>query len=349
LRLHRCSGRQVPRVAHDDCVILFTQMTTKFSEYAGGSVRSGAMAKDKKDLVTVSFDGPRFEDHALDIDVLPELIAYKKLLIETAVEIWRKRNPSKRRLPKGFRDSVVLKFYELRVGSTAVPLFRELDIPDTPKLPLEADELDEAASVLERTLLAAGNGEPPPEELPSSVVPLFNDLGKTLQQSESIGIRSPSTSNVVRFDRRVKEQILSWTNPTYEEHAELSGEVRAASIDATSFKMRLEEGRSVGGKYSAEDKDKILEALKGHESLRLRVEGIVEFYAKDGTPKRFVTVDKIVITAPEGDKPTSADDRPIWEQLIEIGSSVSNEEWKRVPTDLASNVDHYLYGKAKDF
>lgn len=306
------------------------------------------MAKNKKELVIVNFDGPRFDDHALDIDVLPELIIYKKLLIETAVEIWRKRNPSKRRLPRGFRDNLIIKFYELKGGSTSVPLVRELDIPDAPQLSLEADELDEAALVLERTLLAAGKGEPAPADLPSSVVPIFNDLGRTLKESEGLGFRSQLTGETARFDRKIKGQILSWTNPTYEKHTELNGEVRAASIDATSFKMRLEDGRNVSGKYSAEDKDKILEALKGHESLRLRIDGTVEFYARDGTPKRFVTVDKIVIAVAEEDKQRATDERPIWEQLIEIGSSVSNEEWKRVPDDFANNVDHYLYGKHRD-
>jgi hypothetical protein len=43
--------------------------------------------KRRYELVKQKFRGPRFEDHGLDVDVLPELIAYKKLLIETAKEI----------------------------------------------------------------------------------------------------------------------------------------------------------------------------------------------------------------------------------------------------------------------
>ena len=39
--------------------------------------------------------------------------------------------------------------------------------------------------------------------------------------------------------------------------------------------------------------------------------------------------------------------RPIWETIEELGKSVPDEVWENVPTDLAVNLDHYLYGKEK--
>jgi len=42
------------------------------------------MEKRRIPLVIHSFKGPRFEDHGLDVDVLPELISYKNILVETA-------------------------------------------------------------------------------------------------------------------------------------------------------------------------------------------------------------------------------------------------------------------------
>ena len=38
----------------------------------------------------------------------------------------------------------------------------------------------------------------------------------------------------------------------------------------------------------------------------------------------------------------------IWEVAAEIGASVPAADWGKVPTDLAKNVDHYLYGAKKD-
>jgi hypothetical protein len=40
--------------------------------------------------------------------------------------------------------------------------------------------------------------------------------------------------------------------------------------------------------------------------------------------------------------------RPIWERVVEIGASVPMKEWEKVPTDLSKNLDHYLYGAAKE-
>lgn len=35
---------------------------------------------------------------------------------------------------------------------------------------------------------------------------------------------------------------------------------------------------------------------------------------------------------------------PLWVQLAEIGRQVPDEEWAKLPTDLAWNFEHYMYG-----
>ena len=39
--------------------------------------------------------------------------------------------------------------------------------------------------------------------------------------------------------------------------------------------------------------------------------------------------------------------RPIWETIMEIGQSIPVEEWSNIPTDLALNLEHYLYGEPR--
>jgi Arc/MetJ-type ribon-helix-helix transcriptional regulator len=38
---------------------------------------------------------------------------------------------------------------------------------------------------------------------------------------------------------------------------------------------------------------------------------------------------------------------PIWETIAEIGKKIPEEEWAGIPTDLARNLEHYLYGSPK--
>ena len=40
--------------------------------------------------------------------------------------------------------------------------------------------------------------------------------------------------------------------------------------------------------------------------------------------------------------------QPFWEKLIEIGAQVPDSEWAKLPRDLASNFEHYMYGAPKE-
>jgi hypothetical protein len=39
--------------------------------------------------------------------------------------------------------------------------------------------------------------------------------------------------------------------------------------------------------------------------------------------------------------------KPIWEKFIEASRQIPDEELDRLPTDLAAQVDHYVYGTPK--
>src|SRR3954465_11809559 len=111
----------------------------------------------RNQVAILRFKGPRFEDHGLDVDVLPEIIAYKRLLQETAKELWRRKHPRRQRLPKNFDADLSLKFFGLKRGSTSVPLERAKPMTATPLLPFE-DELEEAVALLECSIQLAAAG-----------------------------------------------------------------------------------------------------------------------------------------------------------------------------------------------
>ena len=83
---------------------------------------------------------------------------------------------------------------------------------------------------------------------------------------------------------------------------------------------------------------------------RVKVEpgGIVEVRAPE-LPEGVEA--EVVIAVPESeraDKSYDPEARPIWEIAAEIGARVPKEVWARVPDDLSINLDHYLYGSAKE-
>jgi len=40
--------------------------------------------------------------------------------------------------------------------------------------------------------------------------------------------------------------------------------------------------------------------------------------------------------------------KPIWEVLVELGASVPESEWEKVPTDLSINFHYYHHGAPKE-
>jgi hypothetical protein len=293
----------------------------------------------RKRVTVLRFDGPRFKDHGLDVDVLPEIIAYKVLLQETAKEIWRLKHPDRVRLPKNFYAEINLKFFSLEAGSTAVPLMREWR---SGQLPLD-DELDEAATLLQQSIHAAGQLEGAPIRLPRNVIPFFYELGKTLRSDECLLVSSDTRPEGARYDQLVRERILAWGTSSYADAVDLTGEVRATDLDGLKFTLRLLDGRKVTGHFRPDHEPVILEALGEHFSRRIHVRGTGQFAPEDGTLKQIVNVEWIEVVGSE----LLPEDRgtPIWERLALIGADTPNKAWNDVPTDLSENVDRYLYGR----
>ncbi len=131
----------------------------------------------------------------------------------------------------------------------------------------------------------------------------------------------------------------------HKEHIELRGEVRAADLDGRQFSLRLDDGTKIVAKFTSEQEDCITEALREHASRRLRLKGRAEV-APSGKIKRVASVDSLTVEPTQARKP-AAGAKPIWEIALEIGASVPEEEWAKVPRDLAKNLHHYLYGAPK--
>lgn len=302
------------------------------------------MEKRRHELVTHVFKGGRFDDHGVDLDVLPDLLAYKRILVETAKEIWRRKNPKRRRLPKNFDETLSLKFYEVRPGSAAVPLMRELQSTQT-KLDFDRDELDEAVELLDDAIESISEDRPLPEALPRNVIPLFGDYGKTLRNDESFELKIPRRRKPVRYSIQAREQFVKLAERAYEDLVDYTGEIRAADLDRGNFTLKLDDGAKVIGRFSPEQETTITQALREHSSVRLHVRGRAEFLREVG-PTRIVAIECLSIE-PAGEKPFDETARPIWEVIAQIGESIPAKEWKKVPTDGAMNYKHYLYGHAK--
>jgi hypothetical protein len=131
----------------------------------------------------------------------------------------------------------------------------------------------------------------------------------------------------------------------HRKHIELRGEVRAADLDGRQFSLRLDDGTKIVATFTSEQEGRITEALCDHTSRRLRLTGRGEV-APSGKIKRIATVDALTVESAEARQPV-AGAKPIWDTIVELGASIPEEEWAKVPRDAAKNLHHYLYGAPK--
>jgi hypothetical protein len=295
------------------------------------------------DLATLRFDGERFAGHTLDVECTQELVAYHRIILECAKALWRRKHVDRERLPARFEDGFRLQFDRLDEGSALVPLRRVLPT-DQPALDWgNRDEFDEAAQLVDAAIRAANDDALLPVEFPSNVIALFREFGRTLRDDEVLFTCAHHGVAEAAYTAKARKRLAEWVAATYEDVVEVMGEVQMASVKG-HFSLLTGAGQSVSGKFSPQQEAQVLEALRDHNTLGLRVRGVGEFGTQDRLLRRFSRVDSVEHAAP-GLPPYVEGVPDIWEELDAIAAKVPADAWKAVPPDLSLRVDELVYGR----
>ena len=299
------------------------------------------------DLASLRFDGERFAGNALDVDCVQELIAYRNIILECAKELWKRKHPDRVRLPKGFEDEFRLQFDRIDPGSVIVPLKRVVPVDQAALDWGNLDEFDEAAELVDAAISAANDDKLLPETLPANVVLLFKEFGKTLRDGEVVFTHARHSAAEASYSAKARKRLSEWVGPAYEDVVDVAGEVSMANVKG-SFALTLQEtGSIVSGRFSVEQEERVLEALRNHRTARLRVTGVGEFGTHDRVLKRFVRIDDVQ-PAGAGDVAFVENVPPIWEQLTALGEAAPKGTWDNVPTDFSMRIDELVYRRSSD-
>ncbi|KKN05544.1 hypothetical protein LCGC14_1086300 [marine sediment metagenome] len=299
------------------------------------------MAKTKP-LTTLTFRVEGSDDGRLELDILPELVAYKRLVVETAKGLWRKANPDRDRLPKGFESGIRLQMTgPLKRESTAVPIVREYVEEEALPFVLEVDdEVDDAADLIEESIVAAAAGSTMPRRIPRSVIPMFKNLGASLGRGDSISLKSARRDEPALFTADVRETLCRWTPPTYEDSIQIVGEVTEADVVGRHFRVALPNDTRVQGEFTPEHERKVTSALHKHDRVRVAITGVGQYSSDEASLLRITRIDTLTpIETTEEAYDSGAP--PVWKTLADLGRSVPAEAWEGIPTDLAEHFDRY--------
>ncbi len=299
------------------------------------------MEENHRLVATLKFKGQRFDDHGLDLDVLHELIAFRKVLLEAAKELWRRNNPGKERLPKGFDDMLAMKFYRITESSAAVPLYRSRIEDISPLLVNGDDVLDEAVRIVSAGLGAANDDCAPPTDFPIVLFDSMRELGVQLRDGEKLELEAPHLHRPVSYDRNLKAVVDTWQEPKYQDLVMLDGEVRSADLEGCRFEVRIDQATKIPCRFEPTQETIITEALRNHTTSQIRITGMAEYSYRDRRVIRITKIDTLELLN-VNQLPTFHSSKPFWEDFLELAADVPESEWDRIPVDLSTNVDHYI-------
>jgi hypothetical protein len=265
--------------------------------------------------------------------------------MECAKELWRRAHPDYERLPKGFEERLTLRFAEVIPGSAVVPL-RRVVMQEQPSLDFD-DEFVRSSALIDEAILAADGDELLPAALPRNVIQLFREFGRSLFESETLFVQSRHRAAPAPYTAKARQRLADWTEATYEDVVDATGEVNMANVRGGAFEMTLLAGQPpVKGKFTEVQEAEVLNALQSHATTRLRVRGVGEFSQSDRQLRRLLRVD--FVAAATTTEPAFVEGiKPIWQTVAELGASVPDDVWDKVPTDLAKRLDHYLYSSTE--
>lgn len=169
-----------------------------------------------EEFASVRFAGGRFDRHVIPFDMLPDLAAYREVLIELAKTIYRRDHRDKVRLPRGFAASFHLALAGITPGRSAVA--HAVQLPEVgQQAPLRFAALDSyfAKARDEFVDIVAAANEGQYDQLPG-LLEKINRFGRHLRDDEFIELRSLSTAKVVAYSSATRRNILSHGPTSYE-------------------------------------------------------------------------------------------------------------------------------------
>ena len=214
--------------------------------------------KTKIDLFTPKYEGERFLEHRMPLDMIEDLPVLQEMTIEMAKHLYFEES-HKTRLPKNFTQGISFELEQLEKGST-IP--RIVLITNGSGL-VHEQSIDYFKRASERIILAiqsCNNKEDVLKCLPISVLKFFKQFGKNLKDSEHIEFKPNETIDKAKYTKESRKSLIlaSSNNNEYPSELTLRGMIAAMDKARKSFEIQLANKQKIKGVFS----DPHLEALQ---------------------------------------------------------------------------------------
>lgn len=193
----------------------------------------------KSPFLQPRFEGTRFDEHTLPLDVARDLAAYETLVVELAKHLYLAEHPDRQRVPKGFAADFNLHIEKVEGGSSR-PL---LTVVAAGVLAMDAgaNQYFERARDLITECVGAPDGQLP-DHFPRSLLAHFNQVGRSLREGEKMELPLPGGSYDAALTPQRRKALVLAADKVYEREIELSGTIGEADWERSSFRLRMPDG-----------------------------------------------------------------------------------------------------------
>lgn len=234
-----------------------------------GTMRTPSSAM-KIDFVQPRFVGARFEGATLPLDVLPDLLAYRALVVDVAGHLFRQDHPGRERLPKGFDDSFRLDLVGVAPGSARAVL------SVVAAGALGMDTVEGGWFARARDLVAECIAAPDgawPQEFPRKSFEHFNRVGRSLRDGERMELTRRNGGSAVLTPSRRKTLVLAESR-VYERSEEWEGTIDEVDWTNRTCRLKRAQGGAVRIPMRADDESDIRRcAGRAQHRVKVRVSG----------------------------------------------------------------------------
>lgn len=236
------------------------------------------MENNKIEIYSPRFDGERFREHRLPLDLLEDLTALQEMTIEMAKFIYLEVNPDRQRVPKNFTQGISFELESIEPGSTIPKIIMIVGMIGM--FPHQnVSFFEEAKDRIISAIQAASTEEDINKYAPESVLYHFNKFGKKLRPDEFVEF-NPNGIDKAKFTKETRRKLIlaSSKSKEYTEEIKLRGSIFEMDQDKNTFQIQLVNGRKIEAEYTEHTEDIIKDAfLKYTDNQRVSINGIGKF------------------------------------------------------------------------
>jgi len=234
------------------------------------------VAESREPFLRVTFGGGRFAAHVMPVDALAELVTLQQVVLELARAEFKRRNPDRVRVPRGFAQAARLDLAATEPNCFTASLTREappvLPGMDPAIVDVVVASRDAVVSVLEG--VAAGRE---PGELPAKARRLLARMGDRLGADEWIEIRMKPDTTAARVDASTRAKLSTLLHAPLEQVTDLDGEVEQFSDESEVIVLRLRDRRTVSLRFDRAQRAEVLDALTRRPAVRVQARARVQW------------------------------------------------------------------------